>query len=206
MSWAYRTAEDRLEIPKGNVKGHSVINKFGSNANSAQNTIEDVWDGGGTYPWATSATITHVSQSVNDATMLGETIEVQGLNDSWDLVLQTVTLDGTDTTTLQALTTPLRRVFRVKVLADVVAAENVVVTNAAGSTTYAQIIAGNNQTLMALYTVPRNCTAYITSYYYGYVRTVALDPTSVEFGLWVADRGNGYEFQIKNQKGLPHGS
>jgi hypothetical protein len=200
---AYTTNDSNLEIARGNIDRLSVVNKFGENTDIADGIIEDVWDGGGTYPFPTTATITHIKQSVDQATMRGKTIEVQGLNATWDLVTQNVVLDGTLTTTLVALGTPLIRVFRMKVMANVVGTQNIVLVNAGATVTYAQITAGANQTLMAIYTVPRGFTAYITNYYYDYVRDAIKDPDSVEFGLWVADRANNYEFQIKHNVGLP---
>ena len=56
---------------------------------------------------------------------------------------------------------------------------------------------------MAIFTTARNTKAYITNYSYSYIRDSVKDPDSVAYGLWLADRGNGYAFQIKNEQGLP---
>ena len=90
-----------------------------------------------------------------------------------------------------------------KVLDDVVTTSPVRVHNAAEDVDYAIISTGNNQTLMAIYTVPAGKTAYMTSYYCDYVRDSVKDPDGVEFRLWVADRDNSYEFQLKHKKGIP---
>jgi len=95
------------------------------------------------------------------------------------------------------------RIFRMKVLADVVSSSDIRCHNAGETIDYAVIQAGNNQTLMAIYTVPNGKTAYMTSYYADNVPTATKKPDSVEFQLWVADRDNSYEFQLKHEKAIP---
>ena len=193
-----------LEIPAGNLTGYSSVNKFGENPDITAGTTEEIWDGGGTYSFPTTADITHIRQAVDQATMQGETIEVQGLDTNWDLTVQNVILDGSNTTTPVALGTALKRVFRMKVLANVVTTQNVELRNVGGGTTYALIQAGNNQTLMAIYTVPNGKTAYMTQFYADNTPTATRLPDSVEFKLLMADRDNGYEFQVKHMRGIPY--
>ena len=193
-----------LEIASGSIQGMSCVNKFGANPDITAGTTEDCWDFGGTYTFPATADITHISQDSDQVgTDGGATIQVQGLDVNWDLVIQTADLDGANTTTPVALTTPLRRVFRMKVHANVVLAEDIRVKNAGGTATYAMVQAGNNQTLMAIYTVPNGKTAYMTQYYADNVPTESKKPDSVEFKLWVADRDNGYEFQLKHERAIP---
>jgi hypothetical protein len=192
-------------IPRGTYPELDSINKFGHNPDSASGVQAEIWDGSAAYSYPTTADITHIRQDVNDATMAGETVEVQGLDENWDLVTQEVDLDGTDTTTPTALTTPMIRVFRAKVHADVVAAQDIQVINSGATTVYAIIAAGNNQTLMAIYTVPRDYQAYMTGYYGSHSPVVGQNPTSIDFKLWAADRKNQYEFQIKHHFGVPVG-
>ena len=135
--------------------------------------------------------------------MVGATIEVQGLDINWDMVVQTKALNSSDTTTAVTLDTALIRVFRMRVLGNVVADSPIRAHNDAESADYAIISIGKNQTLMAIYTTARNTKAYITNFYYSYIRDSVKDPDSVAYGLWLADRGNGYAFQIKNEQGLP---
>jgi hypothetical protein len=196
-------SDPMLDAAKGIVTGQTCINKFGSNPEVTSNTFEDVWDAGGTYTFPSTADITHIRQAVDQADMQGEDIEVQGLDINWDLVTQSVTLDAANTTTPVALGTPLLRVFRMKVTADVVTDQLVQLRNVGGGTTYATIQAGFNQTLMAIYSVPANKTAYITNYYCDYVRDAVKDPDGVDYDLLIADRANSYEFQVKHQKGIP---
>jgi hypothetical protein len=133
--------------------------------------------------------------------MRGEDVEIQGLDTNWDLTVQTVTLDATNTTTAVALTTALRRVFRMKVMADIVTDQNISAHNSGDTQDYATILAGNNQTLMAIYTVPNGKTAYINNYYGTQINVTNKTPVSTIFRLWAADRANGYEFQLKHSVG-----
>ena len=193
-----------LQLARGQIYNHSSINKFGGSPEVAADTKEDVWDGAGTYTFSTTADITHVRSAVDSATTQDATIEVQGLNANWDLVVQTKDLDGDDSTTEVELGTPLIRIFRMKVLEnavmdqDIWAGDDDFVVGAAK----AIITAGHNQTLMAIYTVPDDCTAYMTAYYASVVDTTNKTPTSTEIGMWAADRDNGYEFQLKHQMGI----
>lgn len=198
------TTDPMLEIARGNVSLHGQVNKFGGNLLVASGATEDIWDGGGTYAFPTTASITHINQAVDQAALRGETVEVQGLDTNWDLVVQNVTIDASNSTTPVALTTALRRVFRMKVLADVVTNQNVIAhDNASPQVISSQITAGNNQTLMAIYTVPNGYTAYITRYYASTTESTGKEPKSTEFKLWVADRANNYEFQLKHAVGIP---
>ena len=195
-----------LEVPRGNISGISCINKFGSNSVVASGTTEDVWDGGGVYSFPATATITHLRQATDQVgTDGGATIEVQGLDASWDLTIQTADLDGTDTTTEVALGTALIRVFRLKVNADVVLADDIWVgaTGVAAGTAKGLILTPHNQTLMAIYTIPNGKTGYMISYYCDFIEATGKDPKSVGYRLWAADRDNSYEFQIKHEKGIP---
>jgi len=192
-----------LEIAKGNVVGHSEVNKFGGNDDIPADTTEDVWMGQGTYPFPTTTDMTHIKQIADDITMRGATIEVDGLDANWDEVIQNVVLDAANTTTLVALATPLIRVERMRVLANVVAAQDVRLVNSLDTILYGIIIAGHNQTMHSIYTVPAGKTAYLTKYYCTVVEATGKEPKSTRFGIWVADRANNYEFQLKHFVGIP---
>ena len=197
-----------LEVAAGNVTGKASVNKFGENKSSAAGVTEEIWDGSVAYTYPATADMTHISQAVDQAALRGATIEVQGVASGYVLVTQDAALDATLTTNPVALTTPLLRVFRMKVKANVVGASDISLKNVGGTTTYAIISAGYNQTLMALYTVPAGKTAYVTGYYGDVLEdpVATKDPDATEYALWVADRANGYEFQIKHEHGTPKGA
>ena len=192
-----------LQVARGHVPGHSHINKFGSNTEIASDTTEDVWDGSSTYSFPATALMTRMSQTVNQAAMTGGRIEIQGLDANWERSTQITTLNATNTTTAVVLDPPLLRCFRMKVLENVVGDSPIRVHNTAENQDYAIIGIGHNQTLMAIYTVPAGCTAYMTNYFGDLVNTGIATPTNSTFDLWAADRANGFEFQLKHEKGLP---
>jgi len=191
-----------MEVPKGTIPNTFGVNKFGSNLNSPANTTTDVWDIGGTYIYPSTTDITHVHQVANSNPNMQ--IEVEGLDSNWDLVIQTVTLDGVGATFLIALSTPLIRIFRMKVISPPSGSiSDVTAVNAGDTIIYAQITNGNNQTLMALYTVPSGHTAYMVSIYGDVVESTGKEPKSTEFNLWVRDNESLFPFQLKNARAIP---
>ena len=198
------TMDVMLSIPAGDIEGHSSVNKFGASSSVADGVNEEIWDGATAYTWPTTASITHARTTVDSATTQGMVVEIQGLDTDYVLTVQDVTLDATDSTTEVALTTALRRVFRKKVK-DSSVTDQLIQTGPTGfATINSQIGIGNNQTLMALYTVPAGKTAYITKYYssiIGEAGPPATIPDYVLFRLWNRDNVNGYAPQLKHEIG-----
>lgn len=195
----FEPTDYHMEVPLGNVPGQSSINKFGANADITKDTKEDVWDLGTDYPFTANgiAPITHIhSGSTSDT----EPIEIQGLDIDGILTTQTITLNGT---TLVALTTPLWRVFRLKNIGTSDLIGVVDVANSGDTVIYAQINIGNNQTLMAIYTIPANKTALLTKYYATVVPSTNKDPTSTRFSVWMRDTTINGVFQLKHVVGIP---
>lgn len=194
-----------LEIPAGNVNGHSSVNKFGASVSVADGVAEEIWDGAIAYTWPTTASITHVRSAVDSVATQGIVAEVQGLDTNYALVVQPVTLNAVDSTTEVALTTALRRVFRIKITDGTVADEDIWAGPTGFATQQAIVTAGNNQTLMAIYSVPADKTAYITNYYgsiIGDAGPPATIPDFVLFRLWNRDNINGYAPQLKHEHGV----
>jgi hypothetical protein len=168
-------AEDALDIARGNVVGQSTVHKFGRGADiDTADGFVVLWDGAEynaalkTYTYSTTADIDRISSDNNSDTVA---IEITGLDTNWDLVTQTKTLTGQ---TPVALDTSLIRVFRMKnvgatdLLGNVFCFVNVTTTLGVPDTitnTRAMINNGNNQTLMAIYTIPNDKTGYILSWY-----------------------------------------
>jgi len=162
-------ADFNLEVAKGNVPGHSSINKFGHNP--AATTGEDVWGGGGTYAFypTTAQTVQAVSSSAADTNTTGTgawTMEVYGLDSNWDEQNETVTLNGT---TPVVLANTYIRLFRTIVLTagtGEINAGNITVAVSGGDTGI-YISAGDGQTQHAIYTVPADKSAYFIQGYVG---------------------------------------
>jgi len=203
-------SEDGLSIAKGDVVNTSFTHKFGSASDfdTADGAVT-VWDGANDadiaemqYTYSTAADIDSLS-----STDAGDTqdIEVQGLDANYDIVVQTITLSGQ---TRVALTTPLIRVFRLKNIGTVDVAGfvycyvNGAITGGRPNTTTtirAVIENGNNQTLMAVFTVPNNTTAYLRSFF----ASSAGAKKVTNFIIRLRARPFGQEFQLKNKTAIP---
>ena len=152
-----------LEVSKGNIPGHTVVDKFGENPDvDTTTTPEDVWEGGGLYTYDADGTAPIVSL-ISDDVADTQDILVTGLDINGDEVEQTITLTGT---TRVALTTPLWRVYRLQNEGNVNVAGQVYCYVGTGgvptlANTRAIINDGNNQTLMAVYTVPKGKVAFL---------------------------------------------
>lgn len=192
-----------LELAKGVIPHHSVVNKFGSNPGITNGNTWEVWDGGSAYTWPTTASITHLRAGLDSVITRGVEVEIQGLDINYELITQTATTDAVDSTTEVALATDLLRVFRVKVNDDTMMDQQIWVGPTGFASKQAIIQIGKNQTLMAMYTVPAGYTAYITHYYGDYVRDAVKDPDGVEVHMHHRDNANGYASRIKHQKGIP---
>lgn len=120
---------------------------------------ETVWDVGGLYSYPNSATAMKVSSSDDADT---STVTISGLDENYDEASEEVTLTGQAAITT---TTTFIRVFRAIVTADEPSGDIYIGEGAVASgvpaTIYAKISQGENQTLMALWTVPRGRTAYL---------------------------------------------
>jgi hypothetical protein len=191
-----------LLVPFGNYPKVVGINKFGENHSILQDTTETVWEGSNTYPYPDGVDITHVSQKVDQVALRGTVLEVQGLDEDWNKTHQDVTFDALDTTTPVALATPLRRCFRAFVKSDVVTDQVITVHNAANNVDYAYITAGENQTTMAIYTVPAGHEAYMTLYYAYHHPAQGSQPTSMNVKLLATDNANGYAQRIQHTVGI----
>ncbi len=190
-----------LEVAKGTVPGTSAYNKFGRNPAVASGATEEIWDGSATYVWPATALMTSISQTADQLAMRGAIILVEGLDASWNFVSQNATLNASNTTTVVTLATPLIRCFRMEVQADVSANFSIRVHNAGETQDYAIISAGNNATLMAIFTVPNGVTAYMPCFYAS-VQLGGGAPTALDMKLWERDNDNGYAKKLKHVLGL----
>ena len=182
-----------LAIAQGKVTGTSFISKFGQNENIGTGAFEDIWDVGGLYTWPAdnTAPITHLNATAGNT----QDIEVQGLDINGNLLVQTKSLNGA---TLVALDTPLWRVFRLRNQGSVDITGTAQAINAGNTVTYAQIQNGNNQTLMALFTIPAGKTGYLVmggASIVGLVRAYSIDG---HFSM----RPFGGVFQLKHTFGV----
>lgn len=170
-------AQDFLfNVSKGAYLDLRSVNKFGQTSNADSGVATDIWDGANVTEdddlWVapTQARVHAITSNSDDdnktATTGARTIRLWGLK-TWDSKesSEDVTLSGTD-----AVNTAFSYVIihRIKVLTSGAAGPNVgdiFATAATDGTITAMVIAGNGQTLMAVYGVPSSQTAYISQYY-----------------------------------------
>lgn len=186
-----------LKVTQGLIPHHSKIDKFGENPLIDTATDpEDIWEAGGLYTYDADGTAPIVSLISDDAADTVD-IEVQGLDINGNEVLQTITLTGT---TRVALDTPLWRVYRMQnVSSTSLVGVCYCYVGTGGVPALANIRAiiddGNNQTLMALYTVPRGKVGYLYRGEIGGSRSVS----AADIRAAYYSRRFGRIFQVKKR-------
>jgi len=147
-----------IPLALGKWRELSGIQKFGY-AGSVGTTFTTIWEGVTPYPYITTAGVLTLTSS-NSAADDGTTVSVQGLDENWDLVNETVTVGGA------ASTTTFLRVFRMATIDCNTGNVNVgTISATVGGTVRAYILPDQGQTLMAVYTVPAGYRAFILSMY-----------------------------------------
>jgi hypothetical protein len=159
-----------LQVSRGQITWHKLLFKFGNNAD-INGSLETIWSRGGLYVYPAAATVMTVSSSsVNDTSdgTGARTVLVSGLDADYNEISETVTLSGQ--TPVNTVKSYLRmfRAFVVTAGSGGTAAGTIyvgggTVTAGVPATVYAEIVIGDNQTTMALWTVPAGYTAYISA-------------------------------------------
>ena len=201
--YSFNNIQDKdflLAVNMGQVPGHSFMDKYGANKDIDTGTVpEDVWGGGGLYPYDADGTAPIVSL-VSDSASDTMDINVQGLDIDGEFVSQTITLTGS---TRVALTTPLWRVYRMSNENSVDAVGTIYcytwILNVPPSANIRALIkVGNGQTLMALFTIPKGKVGYLIRGEFGAIRN--RNSGEIEAGYF--SRRLGKVFKIKKAIGL----
>lgn len=142
----------------GMIPGYSTVKACGNNPDIDTGTLpEDIWTGGGAYPWLTAATsLEIVSASANDAAAGtgARTVTIYGLDGSYEPVVQTVTLNGVSAV---AIPTQLLRINYAQVAttgSGHTNAGDLAIRDAGGGATRGILQAGYGVSRQAIYTVP----------------------------------------------------
>jgi hypothetical protein len=157
-----------LQVKRGQVGWHYANFKFGFNPD-VDDSLETVWAEGGLYSYIETATVLKVSSSSANDTSAGtgaRTVTLFGLDANYAEISETVTLNG------QAAVNTTKTYIRINRMvvntagsggqnAGVIYAGDGTVTSGVPADKYATIAIGDNQTLMALWTVPADHTAYL---------------------------------------------
>jgi len=157
-----------LAISRGHSQGYRSLYKFGYNPD-VDTTEETVWGNAGDYIWLDSAVTMFVSStSANDnGTGTGaRTILIQGLDEDYNEIEETITLNGQTQVTTQLSYLRVYRAF-VTLAGSNEGTSGVIYIGSSGATggvpnssVYGSISVGN-QTQIAAYTVPAGYTLYI---------------------------------------------
>lgn len=195
-----------LSIAAGDVSDHSFVHKFGNAPDFDQGDGEvTIWDGAedGTnwenmvYDYSVTANIDSISSSSGSDTI---EIFVEGLDENYQTVTQTVTLNGQNRV---ALSTNLIRVFRAynnnstNLVGHVFVYVNGALTGGVpddNDSIRIVIDPDNQQTEMAVYTVPAGYTAYLRSWY---ASTSGSNKTS-NYKIKLFSRNFGKVFRLKH--------
>jgi len=201
-----------LQVAERQIAFHKSIFKFGFNPD-IDNVLETVWAQGGLYTYLTSASTLYVSSSSANDTAAGtgaQNVTISGLDADYNEVSVTVDLNG-QTAVQLGLANNWIRVNRGSVNTSGATGSNegviYVGTEAAPvggvpATPYATIAIGDNQTLMALWTVPANFTAYVLQTDV----TVATTQNNKYATVHFLARPDGGVFQVKDKFVIAEGS
>lgn len=144
-----------LQVSRNQIAYHTALFKYGYNP-LIINVNETIWDVGGLYSYPSSA-LAMTATSASAGTDEDVKVTIIGLDANYDEQSEEVTLNGSGTATT---TKTFIRVYRAYISGDAAPVGNINIAN--GGTTYARVTAGENQTLMAVYTVPAGHTLYVT--------------------------------------------
>jgi len=205
ISRAGTTEPFGLQVARGQVAYHTPQFKFGFNAD-VDNSLETVWAQGGLYSYLSSASVLKISSSSTADTSAGtgaRTVQLYGLDADYNEISETVTLNGQ---TAVNTTNSFLRINRMIVRkagtggqnAGVVYAGTGTVTAGVPANKYATVAVGDNQTLMALWTVPAGHTAYL---YETHV-TAACTTSNKLLTTTIVARPEGEVFQVKDKFGI----
>lgn len=187
---------DPIRVSFGEYKGLSFISKFGRNPTVASGVQEVIWDqADASYTYMTSASTLYISSSDNTD---NQTYKVQGLDANWGLQTVEVTLSGF---TFVALTGTWIRVFRAENISSANSAGDVYIaddnTDAGGdgipdtaTNIKAKISIGNNQTNMAIYTVPQGRKGYLMDWYASLLRLTGTAAVAADFDIFRRNEGS----------------
>ena len=160
----------QLGVASGDLSpSYKQVFKFGQNA-AVGNSLETIWLEGGLYAYPPSATTMTVSSSDANDTSAGtgaRTIQIAGLDASYNEVSETITMNGqTPVTTSNSYLRMNRAIVLTAgsggVNAGIIYVGTGTVTSGVPANVYTTINGfGLNQSLQAFWTVPAGYTAYI---------------------------------------------
>jgi hypothetical protein len=151
-----------LQVSRNQIAGHSAVTIFGYNGDLDQ-TEESIWPDGGTVPHPTTAAVLDIvsTSTADDAAGTGaRTVFIEGLDNNYNVISETVILDGT--TVVETVNSYLYVNQFYVATAGTGGVNAGEITAKVGATLYDLIAVGYNQRTTAHYCVPAGYTAYLT--------------------------------------------
>lgn len=154
-------------MPQVEWKASDYLIQFGRNTD-IDTGEEDIWDGGGTWVAPTQSRIHDlVSTSTND-TSVGtgaRTVLIEGLDSVGQDLSEVVTLNGTSNVATTGSYLMINRMTVATAGSGGANVGDITATAQTDSTVTAQISAGNNRTMMAIYKLPDYTGAFLRECY-----------------------------------------
>lgn len=152
-----------LQVARNQIMGHSSFSVFGYNPD-LDTTEESVWPDGGTVPHPTTASVLDIVSTSTSDTAAGtgaRTVFIGGLDGNYNVVSETVTLDGTT-----AVETVNEYLYINQFYVATTGSGNAnagEITAKLSTTLYDLIATGYNQRTTAHYCVPAGYTGYLVT-------------------------------------------
>lgn len=168
-----------LDVSASKIPSAKTIDKFGFNKDIDTGGYETIWSQGGLWsPLFTGEVLNIASDDVNDtsAGTGARTVLVYGTDDNYNLVEETVILNGTsNVATVNAYTS----VYRIAVITSGsgnINAGNITATAVTSATVQAHVPAGYGITQQMIFVVPAGYNAYINTIDFSAVKVAGSNP------------------------------
>jgi hypothetical protein len=158
-----------LQVSRGQIQGHEAFCQFGINSDVGT-SLETVWVGGGSYSFPSSATATTISSSNANDTSAGtgaRTVFVEGLNASYERVMETASLNGQTGVTLANQYLRVNKITILTAGSGGASAGSIFVGTGTVTTGVPAVVlnrtgSSSNESESGFYSVPAGYSAYIT--------------------------------------------
>jgi len=193
----FQSRDYGLAVQRGQVSGVTFNNKFGRNAATVAG--DAIWGTSTAYNEIQTAGVIAIvsTHADDDSTGLGaRTLTLTGLNGSYDIVTETITMDGTTPVNTANSYISVHRCFVATAGTTATAVGTITGTQASATpaTEVLRIVIGYNQTQNAQYMVPRNYTAYINLP--NVTMQTITENLTMDLGCFKKEFGGVYRIQI----------
>jgi hypothetical protein len=153
------------QVARGLVSGATAINIFAASNNVGTGSSVTLWELTGTTAYAFPASAQQMRVSSTSATDTGlAKVQINGLDTDWNLISETVTLNGTaNVTTVNSYLRINNMVMITPATGQTSNVGTITLKNTSGTVTYAQITIGYGRTAMSIYSVPSGYTLWVSN-------------------------------------------